>query len=215
LQEAGGESPCSLREKLALSPTTDVALWMSLRARPPHLDISPSGPAPGRRTVRKRLYPFRLMSQLRGRARIGWELVRVLQESLMSLEATTSRVVAAQVAGAITLWTQLYTFEDGPPEVIAWVALFLFIGSISLLGLFIRPRRLVRFWDRAIPDEVFAAKLPMGPDDEASLIEHISIMMRRQRDQLERGISLSVPIGIVALMLVLIAYALDKRFYPP
>jgi hypothetical protein len=169
----------------------------------------------GPRTVRKRLYPFRLMSQLRGRARIGWELVRVLQESLMSLEATTSRVVAAQVAGAITLWTQLYTFEDGPPEVIAWVALFLFIGSISLLGLFIRPRRLVRFWDRAIPDDVFAAKLPMGPDDEASLIEHISIMMRRQRDQLERGISLSVPIGIVALLLVLIAYALDKRFYPP
>ena len=155
------------------------------------------------------------MSQLRGRARIGWELVRVLQESLLSLEATTSRVVAAQVAGAITLWTQLYTFEDGPPEVIAWVALFLFIGSISLLALFIRPRRLVRFWDRAIPDEVFAAKLPMGPDDEASLIEHVSIMMRRQRDQLERGISLSVPIGIVALMLVLIAYALDKRFYPP
>jgi hypothetical protein len=155
------------------------------------------------------------MSQLRGRARVGWELVRVLQESLLSLEQTASRVVAAQVAGTITLWTQLYTFEEGPPEVIAWVALVLFIASISLLGVFIRPRKLVRFWDRAIPDEVFAAKLPVVPDEEASLIEHISTAIRQQRDQLERGISLSVPIGLLALFLVFVAYAIDKRFYAP
>jgi hypothetical protein len=155
------------------------------------------------------------MSQLRGRARVGWELVRVLQESLLSLEQTASRVVAAQVAGTITLWTQLYTFEEGPPEVIAWAALLLFIGSISLLGVFIRPRKLVRFWDRAIPDEVFAAKLPIVPDEEASLIEHISTALRQQRDQLERGISVSVPIGLVALFLVFVAYAIEKRFYAP
>ena len=155
------------------------------------------------------------MTQARGRTRIGWELVRLLQESLMALEETASRVLAAQVAGTIALWTQLHTFEEGPPEAMAYAALFLWVGSICFLGLFLRPKKVVRFWDRAIPDEVFAVKRPVTPEEEQGLIEHMSMAMRRQRDSLERGVQVSIPLGIVALCLVTVAYAVDKRWYPP
>jgi hypothetical protein len=146
---------------------------------------------------------------------VGWELVRLLQESLVTLEATASRVLAAEVAGTIALWTQLYTFEDGPPEVMAWVALIIFIGSISFLGIFLRPRRVVRFWDRAIPDELFLVKRPVGLEEESDVIAHISSSMRQQRDLLESGIRVSVPLALIGLLLVLVAYGVDKRWYPP
>jgi hypothetical protein len=133
----------------------------------------------------------------------------------MGLEETASRVLAAQVAGAIALWTQLYTFEDGPPEAMAWAALFIFILSICFLGMFLRPRRLVRFWDKAIPDELFGAKAPVTFEQEGAAIEHISTMMRGHRDQLERGIRVSVPLGILALVLVAVGYAVEKAFYAP
>jgi hypothetical protein len=139
----------------------------------------------------------------------------LLQESLVALEETASRVLAAQVAGTIALWTQLYTFEEGPPEAMAWIALFVLIGSICFLGLFLRPRRLVRFWDQAIPDELFGVKRPVMPEEESAIVDHIATTMRRQRDALERGIRVSVPFGIVALCIIAIAYAIDKRWYPP
>jgi hypothetical protein len=155
------------------------------------------------------------VTQVRGRTRIGWELVRLLQESLMALEETASRVLAAQVAGTIALWTQLHTFEEGPPKFMAWIALLLWVGSICFLGLFLRPRKVVRFWDRAIPDEVFSVKRPVTPEEEQSLIEHMSTTMRGQRDSLERGVQVSIPLGVLALGLVTVAYAVDKGWYPP
>jgi hypothetical protein len=133
----------------------------------------------------------------------------------MALEETASRVLAAQVAGTIALWTQLHTFEEGLPEVMAWVALIAFVVSICFLGLFLRPRRLMRFWDHAIPDEVFSVKRPVTPDEEAGFIDHISTAMRRQRDLLERGLRVSIPLGVLALCLITVAYAVDKRWYPP
>jgi hypothetical protein len=133
----------------------------------------------------------------------------------MALEETASRVLAAQVAGTIALWTQLHTFEEGPPKVMGWTALLLFVVSICFLGLFLRPRKVVRFWDRAIPDEVFAVRRPITPDEEASLIEHMSQTMRRQRDSLERGVQVSIPLGLLALCLITVAYAVDKQWYPP
>jgi hypothetical protein len=49
-----------------------------------------------------------------------------------SLEDGATRVAAAQVAGLIALWTQLYTFEDGPPEVLAWAAWVIALGVTGL-----------------------------------------------------------------------------------
>ena len=133
----------------------------------------------------------------------------------MALEETASRVLAAQVAGTIALWTQLHTFEEGLDRVMAWSALLLWVVSISFLGLFLRPRKVVRFWDRAIPDELFAVKRSVTLQEEESLIDHMSTTMRRQRDSLERGLQVSIPLGVIALCLVTLAYAVDKRWYPP
>ncbi len=133
----------------------------------------------------------------------------------MSLEETASRVLAAQVAGTIALWSQLYTFEDGPPEVLAWIALVVFAVSVSVLGVLLRPRSVVRFWDRALPEELFAAARRVTPAEEAEAIEHISNAMRMQRDLLERALRVSVPLGVTALALAFAAYALDKAFFPP
>lgn len=133
----------------------------------------------------------------------------------MGLEETASRVLAAQVAGLIAVWSQLHTFENGPPEVLAWTALSVFIGSICFLGFFLRPPKLVRFWDKAIPDELFGAKRPVTFEEEAAAIEHISTMMRSHRDHLERGVRVSVPLGVTALLLIAIGYAVEKGFYAP
>jgi hypothetical protein len=133
----------------------------------------------------------------------------------MSLEETASRVLAAQVAGTITLWSQLHTFEEGPPEALAWLALFIFIVSIGVLAFLLRPRRIVRFWDRALPDELFAAARRVTPAEEANAIAHISTAMRVQRAQLERAIRITIPLGVTALFLTAIAYVIDKTLYPP
>ena len=139
------------------------------------------------------------MTHVRGRTRVAWELLRTLQESLLSLEETASRVLAAQVAGLIALWSQLYTFEDGPPQVLAWLAFLFFVASICFLGFFLRPARLARFWDRAIPDEFFGARTPVSLEEEARIIDHISSSMRAQRNRIERAIRVSIPLGVLAL----------------
>lgn len=139
----------------------------------------------------------------------------MLQESLTSIEETASRILAAQIAGTIALWTTLFTFENGPPRVLAWIALGVLIGSVALLGAFMRPSRVVRFWDRVVPDDLFAARRSVSLDEEARAVAAISATMRGHRDQLERGVAVSVPLGIVALALLAVAYAIEKAWYPP
>jgi hypothetical protein len=139
--------------------------------------------------------------------------VRLLQETLMSLEETASRVLAAQVAGTIALWTQLYTYEEDVPEALAWAALILFVVSITFLGLFIRPRRIIRFWDRALPDEYFAAAKSVSFEEECRIVEHVATAMRKQRDTLERGIRVSIPLGVAGLGVALLGYIVDKLWY--
>jgi hypothetical protein len=148
-------------------------------------------------------------------ARVAWQLVRVLQNALLSLELTASRVLAAQVAGIIALWTQLHTFEDGPPAALAWIALFLFMGGVATLGALLRPRRVTRFWDRALPSELFTAARLVSPDEEAGTIQHVASAVRVQRDALERALRVSVPLGLAALTVTAIAFALEKAFYAP
>jgi hypothetical protein len=124
-------------------------------------------------------------------------------------------VLAAQVAGTITLWSQLYTFEESLPEVLAWIALLLFVCGVAALGALLRPRRVTRFWDHALPAELFAAARRVTPAEEADALEHVSTAIRAQRDALERALRVSVPLGLCALTLAASAYALDKAFYGP
>jgi hypothetical protein len=143
---------------------------------------------------------------------VAWELLEFTRETLSSLEDGATRVAAAQVAGLIALWTQLYTFEGGPPEVIAWTAWALIVVSLSMLGPLVTPRRLARFW----------ASLPIGnllaydqPAKEQELIDELCDTMQGQIHRLRRGMTLSIAIGLAALTLAALAYVIDKAFYPP
>jgi hypothetical protein len=144
--------------------------------------------------------------------RIAWELLEFMRESLTSLEDGATRVAAAQTAGMIALWTQLYTFEDGAPEVLAWVAWVLVVLALAVLGPLVTPRRLARFW----------ARLPLAnllaydePDKERALISELCATMQAQIIRLRRGMTLSIIFGLTALGFAALAYVLEKAFYAP
>ena len=42
--------------------------------------------------------------------RVGWHRLHFMRDSLTSLEEQATRVVAAQIAGLIAIWTQLGSF---------------------------------------------------------------------------------------------------------
>jgi hypothetical protein len=144
--------------------------------------------------------------------RVAWELLEFTREMVSSLEDGATRVAAAQVAGLIALWTQLYTFEDGPPEILAWIAWVIIVAGVSLLGPLITPRRLARFW----------ATLPLKsllaydePAKEQALIHELCETMQGQIRRLRRGMTLSIALGLIGLTLAAIAYVVEKAFYAP
>src|SRR5262245_4588505 len=53
--------------------------------------------------------------------RVAWELVAALRGSLLSLEERATRIVPAEVAGLIAIWTQLGNFDSRPAAVAAWI----------------------------------------------------------------------------------------------
>jgi hypothetical protein len=144
--------------------------------------------------------------------RVAWELLEFMRETLTSLEDGATRVAAAQTAGMIALWTQLGTFEDGAPEVMAWASWVTVILALAVLGPLVTPRRLARFW----------AKLPLGdvlsydePAKEETLIAELCATMQGQIVRLRRGMTLSIILGLTALGLTALAYVLEKAFYAP
>ena len=135
-----------------------------------------------------------------------------MRESLTSLEDGATRIAAAQTAGLIALWTQLHTFEDGAPEVIAWGAWVLIVLGLAVLGPLITPRRLARFW----------ARLPLGnllgydePVKEQALVTELCSTMQGQIIRLRRGMTLSTILGLSALGCAALAYVLERAFYAP
>lgn len=147
--------------------------------------------------------------------RVGWELLHLLQLSVRSLEDTATRVVAAQLAGVIALWTQLYTFEETAPETLAWTAWGVVIVSIALLGMRITPRRLSAFWQRLDASSGSRCDEPLDEEQEAGIVEELSTALRAQRDRLQRAVRTSVGLGIAGLVLTALAYVVDKGFYAP
>jgi hypothetical protein len=93
-----------------------------------------------------------------------------LQLSIRSIEDTATRVVTAQVAGLIALWTQLGNFENGPPEVLAWTAWAILVGSILPLGVVVTPRRATRFWNRLATSRLLVTKTALDEEDELEMI---------------------------------------------
>jgi hypothetical protein len=159
--------------------------------------------------------------QLRTRAdtsstvRIAWEILHLLQLSVRSIEDTATRVVAAQVAGLIALWTQLGEFENGPPEVMAWTAWAILLVSITALGLVVTPRRVTRFWSRLATSSLLVTKAALDEDDELEMIDDLCDALRAQRESLHRMLRASITLGLVALSVAGLAYVVEKGFYAP
>jgi hypothetical protein len=145
--------------------------------------------------------------------RVGWELLHLLQLSVRSLEDTATRVVAAQIAGLIALWTQLYTFEEAIPRSLVWAAWVTLIASITVLGMRITPRRLAAFWQRL--DQGWGGRCdePLDEPGEAAIVDELAAALRAQRDRLQRAVKTSVALGLLGLALAALAYVLDKAFY--
>ena len=163
----------------------------------------------------------RMHEQLRTRTetstsvRIAWEILHLLQLNIRSIEDTATRVVAAQVAGLIALWTQLGNFENGPPEVLAWTAWAILVASILALGVVVTPRRVTRFWNRLATSSLLVTKTALDEDDELEMIADLSDALRAQRESLHRMLRVSIALGLVALGVAGFAYVVEKGFYAP
>jgi hypothetical protein len=147
--------------------------------------------------------------------RIAWEILHLLQLSVRSIEDTATRVVAAQIAGLIALWTQLGTFENGPPEVLAWTAWTILLGSIAALGLVVTPRRVTRFWNRLSTSSLLVTKKALDEEDELEMVDDLCDALRAQRESLHRMLRVSIVLGLVALGVAGLAYVVEKGFYAP
>lgn len=135
-----------------------------------------------------------------------------MREAIASMEDGATRIAAAQVAGLVALWTQLWTFESGPPRVLAWLAWGVLVVAIILLGPIVTPRRLARFWERLVISDLLA--VDSGAREE-ELIRALHAAMEGQMRRLRRGMRTSVALGVVALTIAVVAYALEKAFYAP
>lgn len=145
--------------------------------------------------------------------RVGWELLHLLQLSVRSMEDTATRVVAAQIAGVIALWTQLSTFEEQVPAALAWSAWVVLLVSICLLGARITPRRLADFWERLDTRASPPFDEPLDEADEAQIVQELTDALRVHRDRIQFAVRSSVLLGIAGLGLAALAYVVDKGLY--
>jgi hypothetical protein len=143
---------------------------------------------------------------------VAWELLEFGRESVASVEDGATRIAAAQVAGLIALWTQLSTFQSGPPKLLAWSAWGLLICSVSLLAPVVTPRRIARFWESALTTDILAID---STEKEEEIIRELSATMERHMRWVRRGMSASVAVAVVALGAAALAYVLEKTFYAP
>ena len=143
---------------------------------------------------------------------VAWELLEFGRESVASLEDGATRIAAAQVAGLIAVWTQLGTFENGPPQVLAWLGWGLLILSVSLLAPTVTPRRLARFWEGMLARDILAID---STAKEEEIVRTLSIAMEGHMQRVRRGMTVSVIIAVLALAAVALAYVLEKAFYAP
>jgi hypothetical protein len=137
----------------------------------------------------------------------GWEFVHFLGSHVESLETRAAIIVPTQLAGAIALWTQLYTFEEAIPHALAWAAWSLLIVGLIVAAWITTPGRIRR-------DSVVGYGLESRPKtNRDELVGEISGILHARVRVLHLGMRISVGISILALTLVVLAYALDKTYY--
>jgi hypothetical protein len=142
--------------------------------------------------------------------RVGWELLQLARSEVQSLEEQATRIVAAQIAALIALWSQLHTFDEPAPKVLAWAAWAGLVISIARLGPLVTPRRIARFWD-SLPLEVpIEGGIDIDERTERALVAELAGVTEQQSARLRSGLRVSIAFGIIALGLVALGYVLEK-----
>jgi hypothetical protein len=137
----------------------------------------------------------------------GWDFVHFLGSHVESMETRAAIIVPAQLAGAIALWTQLYTFEETIPRTLAWIAWAALIVGLIVAAWITTPGRIRR-------DSVIGHGLRARPGTNAeALVGEICGILHARVRVLNVGMRVSIGISLLALALVVLAYALDKVFY--
>jgi hypothetical protein len=153
----------------------------------------------------------RTQADLNVTMRTGWHLISSLRASLLSLEERATRVVPAEVAALIGLWTQLDAFDRGLARALAWTAWGMLLVAILTLARLIMPSRLAGFWDSLVPPEVVLAHpKPLRLEEEAAIAARLSAELHVQTDRLRRGFRLTVGFSGCALVLTALAYVIEK-----
>jgi len=143
-------------------------------------------------------------------ARVGWEVVHLSRASLTSLEESAVRVVAAQTAGLIGLWTQLHTFDRGAPAVLAWSGWAVLLVSVSWLGVLVTPSRLADFWEGLLAGHAPRTGGTITGHKELEIAVGLADAMHRQLLRFRRGLRVSIALGIAALALVALGYVVEQ-----
>jgi hypothetical protein len=137
----------------------------------------------------------------------AWEFVHFLGSHVESLETRAAIIVPTQLAGAIALWTQLYTFEETIPHALAWAAWSLLIVGLIVAAWITTPGRIRR-------DSVVGYGLEArATTNREELVGEVRGILHARVRVLHLGMRISVGISLLALALVVLAYAIDKTYY--
>jgi hypothetical protein len=142
--------------------------------------------------------------------RVGWHLLQFMRDSLTSLEEQATRIAAGQIAGLIALWTQLHTFEAGPPRSLAWAAWAVLLFAIVRLAPLVTPRRLARFWKGLPVKGALTSGDCIDCDAEARLIVELTEATERQMNRIRSGLNVSIALGCLALGFAALGYVIEK-----
>ncbi len=141
---------------------------------------------------------------------VAWQLAQFTRAHVTSMEEQATRVVAAQVAGLIALWTQLSNFDQTAARVLAWASWVTLILSIAALGRVVTPRRIARFWERLPLPPRGQAVHPLSEGEEARIVAELAKTTEEQAARIGRGLRVSILLGLLALALVSLGYVLEK-----
>jgi hypothetical protein len=143
---------------------------------------------------------------------VAWRLIDLSRENVRTLEDAATRIGASQLVGLIALWTQLYTFNETVPAVLAWAALATLILSVLFLATVIMPRQLAKFWDSLCTRDVLSEERSLAFEDERDLVRDLRASLDAQTRRLRRGIRVSIALASVALLAVVAGYAIEKKY---
>jgi len=136
-----------------------------------------------------------------------WNFAHFLSSHLASLETRAAILIPAQVSALIALWVQLYTFDDGVPRILGWIAWAVLIVALVGAAWLITPGRLQR-------RSILAYGLHARPDvDNEELVHELCASVQERVRILHIGLRISIGLTVLSLGLAVLAYILDKAAF--